>query len=149
MLDKLLAKETKLSVIGLGYVGLPIALEFARKMQVVGFDIKQDRIDLMKQSIDPSKELDSSAFDGCDILFTCDINDVKAANFHIVAVPTPINEHNLPNLTPLLSASRTVGKALKKGDIVVFESTVYPGMHRGRLCADTGTGIRFKVWCRF
>ena len=127
MLDKLLAKETKLSVIGLGYVGLPIALEFARKMQVVGFDIKQDRIDLMKQSIDPSKELDSSAFDGCDIKFTNNIEDVKEANFHVVAVPTPINEHNLPNLTPLLSASRTVGKALKKGDIVVFESTVYPG----------------------
>ncbi|WP_430935815.1 nucleotide sugar dehydrogenase [Saccharicrinis sp. 156] len=127
MLDKLLAKETKLSVIGLGYVGLPIALEFARNMKVVGFDIKQDRIDLMRQGIDPSKELNKEDFDGCDIEFTNQIEDVKEATFHVVAVPTPINEHNLPNLTPLLSASRTVGKALKKGDIVVFESTVYPG----------------------
>ncbi len=127
MLDKLLSKETKLSVIGLGYVGLPIALEFARKMKVIGFDIKQDRIDLMKQNIDPSKELDKEDFEGCDIEFTCDINDVKEATFHVVAVPTPIDEHNLPNLTPLLSASKTVGKALKKGDVVVFESTVYPG----------------------
>ncbi len=127
MLEKLLAKKTKLSVIGLGYVGLPIALEFARKMEVVGFDIKQDRIDLMKKGIDPSKELEKSAFEGCDILFTNNIDDLKEATFHVVAVPTPINEHNLPNLTPLLSATRTVGKALKKGDIVVFESTVYPG----------------------
>ncbi len=127
MLDKLLAKEIKLSVIGLGYVGLPIALEFARNMKVVGFDIKQDRVDLMNQSVDPSKELDSTAFDGCDIKFTCNIEDIKEATFHVVAVPTPINEHNLPNLTPLLSATKTVGKALKKGDIVVFESTVYPG----------------------
>jgi len=127
MLDKLLAKETKLSVIGLGYVGLPIALEFSKKMKVIGFDIKQDRIDLMKQSIDPSKELNKTDFDGCDIEFTHHIEDVREATFHIVAVPTPINEHNLPNLNPLLSATRTVGKALKKGDIVVFESTVYPG----------------------
>lgn len=127
MLDKLLNKETKLSVIGLGYVGLPIALEFARKMKVVGFDIKQDRVDLMKQSIDPSKELEKTAFDGCDIQFTCNVADLKEATFHVVAVPTPINEHNLPNLTPLLSATKTVGRALKKGDIVVFESTVYPG----------------------
>ncbi len=127
MLDKLLKKETKLSVIGLGYVGLPIALEFARKMKVIGFDIKQDRVDLMKESIDPSKELDKTAFDGCDIKFTCNVADLKEATFHVVAVPTPINEHNLPNLTPLLSATKTVGRALKKGDIVVFESTVYPG----------------------
>ncbi len=127
MLDTLLNKETKLSVIGLGYVGLPIALEFARKMKVIGFDIKQDRVDLMKQSIDPSKELEKTAFDGCDIAFTCNVADLKEATFHVVAVPTPINEHNLPNLTPLLSATKTVGRALKKGDIVVFESTVYPG----------------------
>ncbi len=127
MLDKLLNKETKLSVIGLGYVGLPIALEFARKMKVIGFDIKQGRVDLMKQSIDPSKELEKTAFDGCDITFTCNVTDLKEATFHVVAVPTPINEHNLPNLTPLLSATKTVGRALKKGDIVVFESTVYPG----------------------
>jgi UDP-N-acetyl-D-galactosamine dehydrogenase len=127
MLQQLLNKETKLSVIGLGYVGLPIALEFARKMSVIGFDIKQDRVDLMKQGIDPSKELEAEAFEGCDIVYTCQVEDLREATFHVVAVPTPINNHNLPDLTPLLSATRTVGKVLKKGDYVVFESTVYPG----------------------
>ncbi len=127
MLKNLLAKDTKLSVIGLGYVGLPIALEFARKMKVVGFDIKPNRVELMKNNIDPSNELDSSAFEGCDIDFTYNIEDLKDATFHVVAVPTPINSHNLPDLTPLLGATRTVGKILKKGDVVVFESTVYPG----------------------
>lgn len=127
MLEQLLAKETKLSVIGLGYVGLPIALEFARKMSVIGFDIKEDRVELMRKGIDPSDELDSSAFEGCDITFTSNPADLKDATFHVVAVPTPINKHNLPDLTPLLGATRAVGKILKKGDYVVFESTVYPG----------------------
>lgn len=125
--NKLLNKEAKLAVIGLGYVGLPIALEFARKIKVVGFDINQERVDLMKNKIDPSNELDATAFDGCDILFTADINDLKDVQFFIVAVPTPIDDANLPNLKPLLGASSTVGKVLKKGDYVVFESTVYPG----------------------
>src|SRR5574343_883593 len=125
--NKLLAKEAKLAVIGLGYVGLPIALEFARKIKVVGFDINPERVDLMKNKIDPSNELDSSAFDHCDIHFTADINDLKDVTFFIVAVPTPIDDANLPNLKPLLGASTTVGKVLKKGDYVVFESTVYPG----------------------
>jgi len=127
MLDLLLAKKARLSVVGLGYVGLPIALEFSRKMSVIGFDIKQERVDLMNKGIDPSKELTSDAFLGCEIEFTANPEDLKKAQFHVVAVPTPINKHNLPDLTPLLSATRTVGKALKKGDIVVFESTVYPG----------------------
>lgn len=127
MLEKLLNKEIKLSVVGLGYVGLPIALEFARKMSVIGFDIKEERVELMRKSIDPSNELESSAFDGCDITFTSKPEDLKQANFHVVAVPTPINQHNLPDLKPLLGATKTVGKALKKGDYVVFESTVYPG----------------------
>ncbi len=125
--NKLLNKEAKLAVIGLGYVGLPIALEFARKIKVVGFDINQERVDLMKNKIDPSNELDATAFDGCDIHFTADINDLKDVQFFIVAVPTPIDDANLPNLKPLLGASSTVGKVLKKGDYVVFESTVYPG----------------------
>jgi len=111
----------------LGYVGLPIALEFARKIKVVGFDINPDRVDLMKRKIDPSNELESSAFDGCDIEFTADINDLSDVQFFIVAVPTPIDDSNLPNLKPLLGASSTVGRVLKKGDYVVFESTVYPG----------------------
>lgn len=120
-------KEAKISLIGLGYVGLPIALEFAKKASVIGFDIKPERVALMKKGIDPSKELDSSAFENTDILFTSNPDDLKAANFHVVAVPTPIDEYKEPDLRPVLSACHTVGKALKKGDYVVFESTVYPG----------------------
>lgn len=147
MLKDLLNKKTKLSVIGLGYVGLPIALEFARKMSVVGFDIRQDRVDLMKNKIDPSNELESSDFDGCDIEFTASLEDLKQATFHIVAVPTPINKHNLPDLTPLLAASHTVGKALKKGDYVVFESTVYPGCTEEDCIPilEKESGLRFNV----
>lgn len=127
MYEKLLKKETKLSVIGLGYVGLPIALEFAKKIRVVGFDIKPDRVELIKKGIDPSKELESDDFKNTDITFTYDPNDLREASFHIIAVPTPTDNHNLPDLTPVLSASETVGKILKKGDYVVYESTVYPG----------------------
>ena len=127
MINQLLNKETKLGVIGLGYVGLPIALEFAKKIKVVGFDINEPRVDLMKQNIDPSKELEKKDFEGCDIEFTASIDDLQDVSFFIVAVPTPIDEYNQPDLRPLLGASTTVGKALKKGDIVVFESTVYPG----------------------
>lgn len=125
--NRLVSKEAKLAVIGLGYVGLPIALEFARKIKVVGFDINQARVDLMRNNIDPSNELESSDFEGCDIHFTADIDDLKDVQFFVVAVPTPIDDANLPDLKPLLGASRTVGKVLKKGDYVVFESTVYPG----------------------
>lgn len=127
MYEKLIRKETKLSVIGLGYVGLPIALEFARIMKVVGFDIKPERVELMKKNIDPSNELTSEAFEGTDIVFTSDPEDLREASFHIIAVPTPTNIYNLPDLTPVLKASETVGKILKKGDYVVYESTVYPG----------------------
>lgn len=125
--NKLKNKETKIAVIGLGYVGLPIALEFAKKMKVVGFDINQKRVDMMRNNIDPSEELDSSAFEGCDIYFTADLNDLKDVTFFVVAVPTPIDNHNLPDLTPLIGASKTVAQVLKKGDYVVYESTVYPG----------------------
>lgn len=127
MVQELLDKKKKLAVIGLGYVGLPIALEFAKKISVIGFDINQKRVDLMKNKIDPSNELESSAFDGTDILFTANIEDLKQANFFIVAVPTPVDKHNVPDLKPVLAASTTIGKALKRGDYVVFESTVYPG----------------------
>ena len=125
--NKLVNKETTLAVIGLAYVGLPIALEFARKIKVVGFDINAERVDMMKNNIDPSNELDASEFEGCDITFTANIDDLKDVTFFVVAVPTPIDDSNLPNLKPLLSATGTVGKVLKKGDYVVFESTVYPG----------------------
>jgi UDP-N-acetyl-D-galactosamine dehydrogenase len=144
--NKLLQKESKLAVIGLGYVGLPIALEFARKIKVVGFDINQDRVDLMQKQIDPSNELEASAFDGCDIHFSADINDLKDVQFFIVAVPTPIDDANLPNLRPLLGASGTVGKVLKKGDYVVFESTVYPGFTEEDCIPilEAESGLKFK-----
>lgn len=125
--DKLIRKEAAVSVIGLGYVGLPIALEFARKFRVVGFDIREDRVKLMKQGIDPSNELEASDFEGCDILYTSNESDLRQAHFHIIGVPTPIDSHNLPDLRAVLAASRSVGKALKKGDYVLYESTVYPG----------------------
>ena len=121
MYNKLINKETKLSVIGLGYVGLPIALEFAKKIRVVGFDIKPDRVDLMKKGIDPSNELTSEAFKDTDILLTSNPDDLKDASFHIIAVPTPTDRHNLPDLTPVLKASETVGRVLKKGDYVTYQ----------------------------
>ncbi len=127
MYNKLINKETKLSVIGLGYVGLPIALEFAKIISVVGFDIKPDRVKLMKKGIDPSNELRADAFKNTDIFLTSDPEDIRKASFHIIAVPTPTNIYNLPDLTPVLKATETVGKILKKGDYVVYESTVYPG----------------------
>ena len=127
MYKDLLKKNKKLAVIGLGYVGLPIALEFAKKIKVIGFDINAKRVEMMRNNIDPSQELDESAFDGGDIEFTNELAILKQANFFIVAVPTPVDEHNVPNLIPLISACETIGKVIKKGDYVVFESTVYPG----------------------
>lgn len=124
---QLVGKEEKLAVIGLGYVGLPIALEFARKISVIGFDINAERVEMMRNSIDPSNELEKEAFDGCDIEFTNSLDVLAKAKFYIVAVPTPIDKFNRPDLTPLIKASESVGKVLKKGDYVVFESTVYPG----------------------
>ena len=151
MYNKLINKETKLSLIGLGYVGLPIALEFAKQIKVIGFDIKPERVELMKNGIDPSNELTSEAFGNSDILFTSDPADLKEASFHIIAVPTPTNIHNLPDLTPVLKASETVGKVLKKGDYVVYESTVYPGCTEDDCIpvlerfSDLKCGVDFKV----
>ena len=125
--ENLIKKDAKLALVGLGYVGLPIALEFAKRVKVVGFDINQARVDMMRRGEDPSRELEATDFENRDITFTADINELKDVNFFIVAVPTPIDETNLPDLKPLQGASRTVGKVLKKGDYVVFESTVYPG----------------------
>lgn len=123
----LLDKKAKLAVIGLGYVGLPIALEFAKRISVIGFDISHKRIELMRHGIDPSKEVKTEDFAGRDIVFTDDINVLKQAKFFIVAVPTPVDKFNVPDLKPVLGASRTIAKVVKKGDYVVFESTVYPG----------------------
>jgi UDP-N-acetyl-D-glucosamine/UDP-N-acetyl-D-galactosamine dehydrogenase len=125
--EDLLQKRAKLAVIGLGYVGLPIALEFARKISVIGFDINEKRIGMMRNAIDPSKEVGAEEFAGRDIVFTHDIEVLKQARFFIVAVPTPVDKYNVPDLKPLIGASGTVGKALKKGDYVVYESTTYPG----------------------
>lgn len=124
---KIVNKEARIAVIGLGYVGLPIALAFAKKVKVIGFDINEKRVNMMKKGIDPSNELSKKDFEKSDIQFTHKLEDLKKANFFIVAVPTPIDEHNLPDLKPLIGASTTVGKVLKKGDYVVYESTVYPG----------------------
>ncbi len=127
MYQDLVEKKKILAVIGLGYVGLPIALAFAKKIKVIGFDINAKRVDMMRNSIDPSQELEKEAFNGCDIEFTNDLEVLKQANFFIVAVPTPVDEHNVPDLIPVQRASETIGKVVKKGDYVVFESTVYPG----------------------
>jgi UDP-N-acetyl-D-galactosamine dehydrogenase len=123
----LLSGKKKMAVIGLGYVGLPIALEFAKKISVIGFDIKPERVEMMRNKVDPSNELSSKDFEGCDIKFTSTLNDLREASFYVVAVPTPIDEHKNPDLSPVLSATTTVGKVLSEGDYVVYESTVYPG----------------------
>jgi UDP-N-acetyl-D-galactosamine dehydrogenase len=127
MFNELITKKKSIAVIGLGYVGLPLALEFARKFKVVGFDVKPERIELLKKKIDPNNELSSEEFQNTNILFTSDINNIKEVVFFIIAVPTPIDAYNNPDLKPIISATKTVGSVLKKGDYVVYESTVYPG----------------------
>ena len=127
MYQELIDKKKKLAVVGLGYVGLPIALEFASKISVIGFDINNKRIDMLRQGLDPSKEVEPPAFENKDIIFTDDVAILARASFFIIAVPTPVDRHNVPDLRPLISASEIVGKLLKKGDYVVYESTTYPG----------------------
>jgi UDP-N-acetyl-D-galactosamine dehydrogenase len=127
MYKELAAKEKKIAVIGLGYVGLPLALVFAKKFSVIGFDINEARVEMMRNGVDPSKELEAEAFQDKDIHFTSNLEDLREAQFFVVAVPTPVDNANVPDLKPVLSASKTVGKVLKKGDYVVYESTVYPG----------------------
>ena len=125
--NDILSKNAKIGVIGLGYVGLPLAMAFAHKASVIGFDINEDHLNVMRAGTDPCKELDDSVFVNADILFTSSLDDLAKATFYIVAVPTPIDKNNKPDLKPLLGATRSVGKVLKKGDYVVYESTVYPG----------------------
>ena len=120
MYQEILDKKAKVAVIGLGYVGLPIALEFAKKISVIGFDINAERVEKMQNKIDPSGELPAEAFDGCDIKFTNSLDVLREARFFIVAVPTPIDDHKLPDLKPLIGASTSIGKVLKKGDYVVY-----------------------------
>ncbi|MBC7863558.1 MAG: nucleotide sugar dehydrogenase, partial [Bacteroidia bacterium] len=146
MYKNIIDKKAKVAIIGLGYVGLPIALAFAKKVKVIGFDINEKRVNLMKKGIDPSQELPKEEFKNSDILFTHKLEDLKKANFFIIAVPTPIDEHNLPDLKPLLGASHTVGKVLKKGDYVVYESTVYPGCTEDDCIPvlEKESGLKFK-----
>lgn len=127
MYKDLVDKKSTLAVVGLGYVGLPVALAFAKKLSVIGFDINERRVELMRQGIDPSKEVDTSEFKDKDIVFTSDPEVLRRAGFFIVAVPTPVDNYNVPDLRPLHSASATVGKVLKQGDYVIYESTTYPG----------------------
>jgi len=127
MFQELVDKKAKLAVVGLGYVGLPIALEFAKKISVIGFDISKKRIGLMRDGRDPNKEIPDDAFRNKDILFTDDLEQLKKASFFIIAVPTPVDKYNVPDLGPLLKASEALGRVLKKGDYIVFESTTYPG----------------------
>lgn len=127
MFDALARKEKIISVTGLGYTGLPLALAFARNYRVIGFDTNAERIRLMQQGIDPSKELTASDFEAADITFTATAEDLRQAHFHIITVPTPVDNLKNPDLSHLLEASASVGAALKPGDYVVYESTVYPG----------------------
>lgn len=149
--DEIKNKREKVSVIGLGYVGMPIAVAFAKVVNVLGFDINQDKIELYKKGIDPTKEVGNEAIEKTSVEFSSDEYKLKEAKFHIVAVPTPVDSDNSPNLTPVKSASRTLGRNLTKGSIVVFESTVYPGVTED-VCVpilekESGLkcGIDFKV----
>ncbi|MFT3903510.1 MAG: nucleotide sugar dehydrogenase [Niabella sp.] len=127
MYQDLIHKKKKLAVIGLGYVGLPIALAFARKLSVIGFDISSERIEMMRRGIDPAKEIHQEDFDNCDIVFTDDESVLREASFFIITVPSPVDAKNVPDLKALLKASETIGRVIKRGDYVVYESTVYPG----------------------
>ena len=126
--EKLINKEEKLSLIGLGYVGMPIAVAFARKLDVIGFDLNSQKIALYKKGIDPTHEVGDEVIGTTTVAFTDDASKLREAKFHIVAVPTPVNSDHTPDLTPVEGASKILGKNLTKGSVVVFESTVYPGV---------------------
>ncbi|NLJ64604.1 MAG: nucleotide sugar dehydrogenase [Christensenellaceae bacterium] len=149
--DDLIERREKLSVVGLGYVGMPIAVAFAQKIDVIGFDINQQKIEVYKQGKDPTKEVGDEVISQTTVQFTADAADLKKARFHIVAVPTPVRDDHTPDLSPVISASRTVGQNLLPGSIVVYESTVYPGVTED-ICVpilekESGLvyGVDFKV----
>ena len=149
--ERLVHKEQKISVVGLGYVGMPIAVAFAKKTDVIGFDLNRTKIELYKSGIDPTKEVGDEAVRSAAVYFTADERDLKKANFHIVAVPTPVNADHTPDLVPVKSASQILGRNLEKGSVVVFESTVYPGVTE-EICIpvlenESGLkcGVDFKV----
>lgn len=126
--EKLVAGEEKLSLVGLGYVGMPIAVAFARKVDVIGFDISRQKIEKYKSGIDPTREVGDEVIKNTSVHFTSDAAELRKARFHIVAVPTPVRDDHTPDLTPVISASRILGQNLTPGSVVVYESTVYPGV---------------------
>lgn len=149
--EKLVNREEKISLVGLGYVGMPIAVAFAKKVNVIGFDVNKPKIELYKNGIDPTKEVGNEVIKNTTVEFTSDEASLREAKFHIVAVPTPVKDDHTPDLTPVESASRTLGRNLTKGSIVVFESTVYPGVTED-ICVpilekESGLkcGVDFKV----
>lgn len=149
--EKLVSKQDYLAVVGLGYVGMPIAVAFAKKVNVIGFDLNSEKINLYKNGIDPTKEVGDEIIKSTTVNFTCQEEDLKKAKFFIVAVPTPINQDKTPDLSPVIGASKIIGKNLIKGSIVVYESTVYPGVTED-VCVpilekESGLkcGIDFKV----
>lgn len=151
MYNDLINKKEKLSLIGLGYVGMPIAVAFAKKLDVIGFDINKEKIDLYKKGIDPTNEVGNETIAKTSVFFTSDEKDIAKAKFHIVAVPTPLKEDKTPDLSPLIGASKTLGRNLTKDSIVVYESTVYPGVTED-ICVpilekESGLkcGVDFKV----
>ncbi len=125
--EKIIDKKEKIAVIGLGYVGMPIAIAFAKKVDVIGFDINEKKIELYKDGIDPTCEVGDEAIKASSVVFTSDETELQKAKFHIVAVPTPVNQDKTPDMTPVIGASTVLGRNLTKGSIVVYESTVYPG----------------------
>ncbi|MBR2937039.1 MAG: nucleotide sugar dehydrogenase [Oscillospiraceae bacterium] len=149
--ERILAREESISLVGLGYVGMPIAVAFAKKVNVIGFDLNKEKIALYKKGVDPTLEVGDDVIRSTAVCFTSDEKDLQKAKFHIVAVPTPINQDHTPNLIPVESASRILGRNLTKDSIVVFESTVYPGVTED-VCvpileAESGLrcGVDFKV----
>lgn len=149
--EKIIRREEKISLIGLGYVGMPIAVSFSKKADVIGFDLNKTKIELYKSGIDPTKEVGDDAIKACTVDFTADPERLREAKFHIVAVPTPVNPDHTPDLTPVEGASRILGKYLTKGSVVVYESTVYPGVTED-ICvpileAESGLkcGVDFKI----
>ena len=149
--EKIVRREEKISLIGLGYVGMPIAVSFSKKADVIGFDLNKTKIELYRAGIDPTKEVGDEAIKACSVDFTADPERLREAKFHIVAVPTPVNADHTPDLTPVEGASRILGKHLTKGSIVVYESTVYPGVTE-EICvpileAESGLkcGVDFKI----
>ncbi|MGM0830643.1 MAG: nucleotide sugar dehydrogenase [Bacillota bacterium] len=149
--ENIINKNEKISLVGLGYVGMPIAVAFAEKVDVIGFDVNKEKIELYKNGIDPTKEVGNEVIKNTKLEFTSDESKLREAKFHIVAVPTPVKDDHTPNLTPVESASRTLGRNLTKGSIVVFESTVYPGVTED-ICVpilekESGLkcGVDFKV----